>query len=157
MKLLGPILVPVLAAYLVGATIYLIRNWTKLRKRRLAKTVIIVVMVVTSLLLGVATYFVGPLAYLPHPKAIISVPWELDKPPVLLIPMGETYKHNFYGGHPGIDFAFKKETPITAAIDGKITNLFYDKDDGWEVDISDLYYTVRYKELRIITVDSKRA
>jgi hypothetical protein len=103
------------------------------------------------LVLGAAFMLVRPDTYLPHKRIVLHVPYDLNDPPINLIPMGEKIYHaNAPKGHPGIDFQWNgPDAKILSSSSGKISSikLVMDKWNKWEIDVTSGPYVVRYKEM----------
>lgn len=100
-----------------------------------------------------------PNPIIPHKKVLITLPYSEEYEATSLIPMGETIAHDFYGGHPGIDFQWDHSVPLIAVADGKITSITKADDMGEPVIYLTLkfgeYMTV-YKELEKVEAGIKR-
>lgn len=112
--------------------------------------VIALIVLIGSLLIWNKLEYFTPNPIIPHNKVVITLPYSKENEATNLIPMGETIAHNFYGGHPGIDFQWDHSVPLIAVADGKITNVSKDTDMGETVlnvtlDVGG--YLVQYKEL----------
>jgi murein DD-endopeptidase MepM/ murein hydrolase activator NlpD len=92
-----------------------------------------------------------PMAFLPHQKIVISLPFSQQYDSSTgMIPMGETMFHpkpQVPHGHPGIDFQWSHQVPIIASSDGIITNINHGSSNGIDVTIRNGVYELRYKEL----------
>ncbi len=87
----------------------------------------------------------------PTPTSI-SLPFSLDTPPHTILPMGETIYHpepQNPGGHPGIDFLWKRKVPILASASGIVTDIL--PSDGhqglWDVGVVSGNFLISYTEL----------
>lgn len=102
-------------------------------------------------ILAVAFMLFRPDTYLPHKRIVIHAPYDLNNPPVSLLPMGEKIYHpNAPQGHPGIDFQWDSPSAhVLSSSDGTISSirLAFDKWNKWEIDVTTWPYQVRYKEL----------
>lgn len=92
-----------------------------------------------------------PDTYWPHKRIVLHAPYDLNDPPINLIPMGEKIYHpNAPSGHPGIDFQWSgSDAKVLASADGKISSikLVFDKWNKWEIDVQSWPYELRYKEM----------
>src|SRR5438477_8195815 len=119
-------------------------------KRKLI--IIVVGLPIVSFLVFMA-YMIQPLAYLPHQKVVISVPFDKNDPPTGMIPMGETINHpkpQVPNGHPGIDFSWDHPARILSSSDGSVTyiKLGASEPNFWDVEVRSGVYLLRYKELK---------
>lgn len=112
--------------------------------------VIVLIVLIGGLLIWDKLEYFTPNPIIPHKRVVITLPYSKENEATNLIPMGETIEHNFYGGHPGIDFQWSYPAPLIAVADGKITDISKSTDMGEPV----LYvtldlggYLANYKEL----------
>lgn len=100
-----------------------------------------------------------PDTYLPHDRIVLHVPYDINSPPMSLIPMGEKVYHpNSPSGHPGIDIQWDSpDANVLVAADGKIISIRqeFDKWDKWEIIVETWPYVVRYKEMETYNQDLK--
>ena len=64
------------------------------------------------------------------PSFQMNLPFTSDHEPFGIMPMGETINHSPPEGHPGIDFQWPYEAPITIVADGEIVDIIYDEKNG---------------------------
>ncbi len=111
-------------------------------------------------ILGASFFLVRPDTFLPHKRIVIHAPYDLNSPPINLIPMGEKIYHpNAPGGHPGIDFQWSgPDGNVLSSSNGVISSigLVTDKWPKWEIDVSSWPYIIRYKEMETYNTNLKK-
>lgn len=116
------------------------KNWWK-----------IIIGIVGLTILVPAFILFRPDTYLPHKRIVLHAPYDLNNPPVSLLPMGEKIYHaNSPKGHPGIDFQWNNpDANVLSSSNGTISSikLAFDKWNKWEIDVTTWPYQVRYKEM----------
>lgn len=103
-----------------------------------------------ALVIGMALF--RPDTFLPHPRIVLHVPYDLNDPPTSIAPMGETIAHpksNSPKGHPGIDFQWDHVANILSSSDGTVTEIKLTPEhfNNWDVVVTSWPYELRYKEL----------
>lgn len=95
-----------------------------------------------------------PTPLIAHHKVSITLPYSSENEATNMISMGETIAHNFYGGHPGIDFQWDHSVPLIAVVDGKVTGIKNSDDMGEPVITLTMKvgeYQIVYQELEKVT------
>lgn len=121
------------------------RRWLKWLLGILASLIIVIALLFAW---SAVKYSNNPL--IAHHKISITLPYTAQYEATNLIPMGETIAHNFYGGHPGIDFQWTKSVPLIAVADGTVSSITKADDMGEPVTyltLSSGEYAIHYKEL----------
>lgn len=113
----------------------------------------------TLALLAGAWILVQPIAFLPHERIVIGVPYRESDRPTGMIPMGETLYHPKPAaprGHPGIDFGWDGNGThdIISSSDGVVVSLAYGASgpETWDVVVRTGVYHLVYKELEETSV-----
>ena len=116
------------------------------------KIIGLIVVVFILLVLGLSLFSwlrYGPVAIFGHKGISITLPYQNEHEPNMMLPLGE--KEEVHPeGHPGIDFQWDYAAPLIATFDGTITSITNEIDENEPV----LYvmlkngeYTSAYKEL----------
>lgn len=112
--------------------------------------IVLIVSIGTALL----WVFLYPLAYLPHERITVQVPYRLTDPPSGIMPMGETIYHpkpQVPHGHPGIDFGWEAgdSHDVISSSSGAVASIIQGASDPgkWDVEVQSGVYSLRYKEL----------
>jgi len=85
-----------------------------------------------------------------HQRISITLPYSPANEATNMISMGETIAHNFYGGHPGIDFQWDHSVPLIAVADAKVVSIKNSSDMGEPVvtlTLKSSGYLIVYQEL----------
>lgn len=120
--------------------------------KQLLKIMSLVIIVFILLIMVVALFSwlrFGPLALFGHKGISITLPYQTDDEPMVMLPLGE--KEEVHpDGHPGIDFSWDHAAPLIAVFEGTISRIENEKDMGEPVlyvSLKNGEYTSVYKEL----------
>lgn len=85
---------------------------------------------------------------------LMNLPFTSEHEPFGIMPMGETINHSPPEGHPGIDFQWPYEAPITTVIDGEIVDIIFDeKTDSYSLQIITGEFMVQYEVTKLYVLN----
>jgi len=86
----------------------------------------------------------------PTPSFQMNLPFTSDHEPFGIMPMGETINHSPPEGHPGIDFQWPYEAPITAVSEGELVDISRgEKTDSYYLQITTGEFMVQYEVTKL--------
>ncbi|HZX45618.1 MAG TPA: hypothetical protein VFF28_08105 [Candidatus Nanoarchaeia archaeon] len=105
-------------------------------------------LIITAFCLAVLGLYINYKISLSRPQGSItlSLPFSPEDEPTGMMPAGEQVMHNFYLGHPGVDFNWRHEAFIIASANATVRKI-ESRNNQWDIETVSGDYAIRYTEL----------